>query len=103
MPVKRQDSVFLFYSYARKHIEYINNYFEQSMLVKTYGAIICGAVDNHYARAEIAAALGDHSGHVWIDAGNHEKSGQVIIGNTLSPDKIWNSIDPDSKRCTRLP
>jgi PRTRC genetic system ThiF family protein len=42
------------------------------------GAIVCGAVDNHVARQEIARSqLG-----CWIDSGNHRASGQVIIGNT---------------------
>ena len=38
--------------------------------------IVLGAVDNHRARAEMAAL-----GGVWIDCGNHYASGQVVIGN----------------------
>src|SRR6185369_15707703 len=33
----------------------------------------------------------------------HEKSGQVIIGNAATPDKVWQSIDPETKRCYGLP
>lgn len=84
-------------------VEYINEYFEHSMLGNKYGALICGAVDNHYARAEIAKTLEHNRGCLWIDAGNHEKSGQVIIGNAVTPDKVWQSIDPDTKRCYGLP
>jgi PRTRC genetic system ThiF family protein len=43
-----------------------------------HGAIVCGCVDNHHARREIAKA----SRCTWIDAGNEFDFGQVIIGNT---------------------
>jgi PRTRC genetic system ThiF family protein len=39
--------------------------------------LLCGAVDNHLARIELAKV----DGAVWIDSGNHEFSGQVTIGN----------------------
>lgn len=41
------------------------------------GQLICGAVDNHEARKAIVKANA-----LWIDAGNHFDSGQVIIGNS---------------------
>ncbi len=41
-----------------------------------YGSVLVGAVDNHLARRELHKYKG-----VWIDAGNHFDSGQVIIGN----------------------
>lgn len=39
--------------------------------------LLCGAVDNHLARRELAQIEA-----VWIDAGNHFSSGQVVIGDT---------------------
>lgn len=40
--------------------------------------IICGAVDGHEGRAEIAKVKSS----TWIDCGNHFSSGQVVVGNT---------------------
>ncbi|HLA44945.1 MAG TPA: ThiF family adenylyltransferase [Aggregatilineales bacterium] len=45
-----------------------------------HGTLLCGAVDNHHARLDIASCVQEFL--VWIDAGNHYDSGQVIIGNT---------------------
>lgn len=42
--------------------------------------VVCGAVDNHVARAEIAR-MGFYGSPLWIDAGNTSTGGQVIIGN----------------------
>lgn len=49
-----------------------------------YGTIICGAVDNHEARASIAKADG-----IWIDCGNSRQAAQVVIGNENSR-KNWD-------------
>lgn len=45
--------------------------------------ILVGAVDNAAARQQIAASL-HHWGPkaLWIDCGNHEHSGQVLVGST---------------------
>jgi PRTRC genetic system ThiF family protein len=56
--------------------------------IPSHGAIVCGAVDNHIARREIACS---HAG-CWIDAGNHRTSGQVIIGNTGDLALVQRSI-----------
>lgn len=51
--------------------------------------LICGAVDNHLARQEMARVrLNEPDGCIWIDAGNHETSGQVVIGNTACPGSV---------------
>lgn len=42
--------------------------------------LLCGAVDSHQGRAAMAEACA-RSNCVWIDAGNHNDSGQVVIGN----------------------
>ena len=48
--------------------------------------IIVGCVDNHLARRVMHARIDNGNyyggGRVWIDAGNHRTSGQVIIGST---------------------
>lgn len=43
--------------------------------------LVVGAVDNNRARMEIADALRHASGYWWLDCGNHEASGQVLLGN----------------------
>ncbi len=58
---------------------------------ETYGdgeTLWIGAVDNHLARRELAQLRG-----LWIDAGNHNGSGQVILGNTNS----WKVIDGETR------
>lgn len=44
--------------------------------------LLIGAVDNHLARSEIASAVEVSSGKVWwLDCGNANSSGQVLMGN----------------------
>lgn len=64
--------------------------------------IILGCVDNAAARKSIAQA----SGNSWyIDAGNGEHSGQVLIGNTSieNRDNFRGAFDEEHGICTRLP
>lgn len=45
-------------------------------------SILCGAVDNAAARLQMHKAVAASSPHRWwIDGGNHDHSGQVLIGN----------------------
>jgi len=45
-------------------------------------ALVAGCVDNAAARCEIHSAVADCLGRVWwLDCGNHENAGQVVIGN----------------------
>src|SRR5579859_2007503 len=53
------------------------------------GSLVCGAVDNHLARRELARC----EGLCWIDAGNHSDSGQVIVGSSSDPERIWRTLD----------
>ncbi|MBE2192626.1 MAG: PRTRC system ThiF family protein [Anaerolinea sp.] len=46
-------------------------------------SLVCGCVDNHLARRELAK----HEG-LWLDCGNHVDSGQVILGNTSSLERL---------------
>ena len=52
-------------------------------------ALICGCVDNHHARREIARA----EGHTWIDAGNEYDYGQVVIGNNSDWEAVLRGLD----------
>ena len=60
-------------------ITWHNEPFNAEEHVGRCGTLLCGAVDNHLARAELARV----NGCLWIDAGNHATggSGQVVIGN----------------------
>ncbi len=53
------------------------------------GALICGCVDNHHARREIARA----EGHTWIDAGNEFDHGQVVIGNNSDWEAVFRGLE----------
>lgn len=52
--------------------------------------ILVGAVDTATARTALALALGNGSGAwaAWLDAGNHEASGQVALGTTTSASRV---------------
>ncbi len=60
--------------------------------------IVVGAVDNGLARQAIADRI--HDGQFWIDAGNGNNFGQVLIGNS-KVDKLRPSFLEDL--CYRLP
>jgi PRTRC genetic system ThiF family protein len=64
--------------------------------------IIVGAVDNAAARRSIAAKLESIRHHTgwWLDCGNHEHAGQVLLGS--SPDVTEPQISPLGY-CSHLP
>jgi PRTRC genetic system ThiF family protein len=63
--------------------------------------ILVGAVDNHLARRELAAAVSLGNGHLWaVDCGNARSNGQVLVGNLTDLSKL--SIDKLGL-CTGLP
>ena len=65
-----------------------------------HGAIVCGCVDNHHARREIASA----SRCTWIDAGNEFAYGQVVIGNSGDWQTVFTGLDrARDRRSTALP
>jgi len=63
--------------------------------------IIIGCVDNPMARAEIAASV--EPTRWWIDAGNAENVGQVLIGNARTPDALQGAFNPETGVCHALP
>lgn len=66
----------------------------------SYG-ILVGAVDGAQGRRAIASQLGSSSWKLWIDCGNHEASGQVVVGSTLSPAGMHKAVQ--SGMCAKLP
>jgi hypothetical protein len=62
--------------------------------------LVIGCVDNAGARREINKACRNSGGHLWwLDCGNHDQSGQVILGNQ---DRKSPQINPFGF-CTGLP
>lgn len=62
-------------------------------------AIIIGCVDNPEARRSIADGLSGLT--VWVDAGNGESSGQVLVGDTTDPEHLRGVFKGDF--CNRMP
>jgi hypothetical protein len=60
--------------------------------------IVVGCVDNGLARQAIAGSI--HDGQWWVDAGNGQNYGQILIGNSKA-EKLKPSFMADL--CVRLP
>lgn len=71
-------------------INWANDYFDPTKHVPGFGTLLCGAVDNHEARQALAKAKAKG---IWIDAGNHYDSGQVVVGTTDDRDHILQALD----------
>lgn len=54
--------------------------------------ILVGAVDTVGARAELAAALQLGSWDLWLDCGNHEFAGQVVLGSTAHQTALQRAL-----------
>lgn len=67
--------------------------FSEHVSYRSNDVILCGAVDNHAARAELAQIPA-----TWIDAGNHFSSGQVVIGNTSDAANIKRALEEATRR-----
>ena len=52
-----------------------------------YGVLI-GAVDSAAGRRAISEELTNFAWRLWIDCGNHESSGQVVVGSTSHRDRL---------------
>lgn len=63
-------------------------------------SVIIGCVDNPQARRSIAESISGH-GHLWIDAGNGEYSGQVLLGDSMTPEHLAGAFREDV--CQHLP
>lgn len=88
-------------------IQVIAQPFKPDMIARNYNTltVLMGCVDNAKARASLAKALGfndDRSPRVWwIDGGNGDRFGQVLIGSGLS--KIPNDYEFSELGCIWLP
>jgi PRTRC genetic system ThiF family protein len=65
-----------------------------------YG-ILVGAVDGAAGRRAIANQLDTRNWRLWIDCGNHEHSGQVVVGTTLTSDHMHKAVQLGM--CAKLP
>ncbi|MHC5756037.1 MAG: ThiF family adenylyltransferase [Nostoc sp.] len=92
----------------------INKPFDVSMLEINKGRglnliVVVGCVDNAQARIELAKSLdlnipGYTYRVLWIDGGNHEQSGQVLLGNTATFQDLHSYAFPiNSGFCVSLP
>lgn len=66
-------------------------------LFRPYGTVLCGAVDNHHARQEMAKTKA-----LIIDCGNDHHHGQVVIGNTNDPDEVFQSLETAQSAGNRI-
>jgi PRTRC genetic system ThiF family protein len=65
--------------------------------------ILIGCVDNAAARKAIAVRLSHNDSVWWLDCGNDESSGQVIVGSMTVWPKLAGAFTPSCKICKRLP
>lgn len=63
----------------------------QALNHSNYGILI-GAVDSAAGRRAIANQLNSRGWRLWIDCGNHEHSGQVVVGGTLTADRMHKAV-----------
>ena len=63
--------------------------------------LLIGCVDNAAARKEMNK-VADWSGAWWIDCGNEELSGQVIVGSATRVEGLEGAFTPSCKICKKL-
>lgn len=88
--------------------------FDANRLDRAWGSVnlLIGCVDNAAARKSINKALGwNHNLHAdpetrnrfwWLDSGNAENNGQVLLGSAEKPAALEGSF-PVARTCTALP
>lgn len=59
---------------------------------RTHYGILIGAVDTAAGRRALAGRLGTEIWRMWIDCGNHEHSGQVVVGTTTTRDALRKAL-----------
>lgn len=86
------------YPYTRDTVDqvFVRHYYRSGL-----DGIIIGCVDNPQARKSIADSVRD--GPFWIDAGNGEESGQVLIGNVSDPEHLKGCFHSGDGTVERLP
>lgn len=63
--------------------------------------LLIGAVDQAAGRIALHQAL-QHGWHLWLDSGNHERSGQVVIGTSVRRRDLQDALKLGGI-CTALP
>jgi hypothetical protein len=101
--------------YSRRYkrpIGYSVQPFEHDMREKDDGSfstpliqncLIIGCVDGYEGRRSIAEVDARYPDIWWIDAGNGDNSGQVLIGNTYDLNNLKRGFLPDDNIVTKLP
>lgn len=86
------------YPYTRETVDqvFVRRYYRSGL-----DGIIIGCVDNPQARKSIADS--ERGWGWWIDAGNGEKSGQVLIGNVSDPENLKGCFHLGEHTVERLP
>ncbi len=69
--------------------------------IRVVRCIIIGATDNAAARRSIAER--NEWGDWWLDSGNGEHSGQVLLGNTKSVEGLEQAFDEQGQTVNHLP
>lgn len=93
----------------RRPIAYSLNPFSQEVL-HDYGSILIGCVDNHLARRALHDAMSPQSPSygrggaplLWIDSGNGEHWGQVLVGNAWG-ERLKRAFREPEMVCRALP
>ena len=85
--------------YSNREFHEKTYYGDRSPLSRAH--ILIGCVDNPLARAEIAASV--EPTRWWVDAGNAENLGQVLVGNARSPDALQGAFNAETGVCYALP
>ena len=81
----------------------INPFLLSSNLMQGRNLVI-GCVDNGPARSAIAEAVGKYPwASWWIDSGNGDSWGQILIGNATRPDLLERSFQRATNICKALP
>ena len=81
--------------------ELIDEQFGDGMYTRMAQGIIIGCVDNAPARRCIAKDFSYTNW--WLDAGNSHSSGQVLFGNSGSPDQLEGAFEEYYQMVKRLP
>jgi PRTRC genetic system ThiF family protein len=112
--VGRNKAVALATRYSRAfglEIGYLETHFEPVVLVQRNDdlTLVCGCVDNAQARQEIAEAVTNYRRTWWLDGGNHDHSGQVLLGDRpeiqspdISPLGVCVGLPLPSVQCPEL-
>lgn len=86
--------------YSLKYLENPGYYHPRNPL---WGySLVIGCVDNPIARKAISDTMEANPWGWWIDAGNAENWGQVLIGNATRG-QIGHSFDSEKEKCRALP